>query len=358
MSLEALSGILVCPRCRGPLRISAGYTCLRCDAHYPVVAGIADFRVAPDPWIGLVEDREKALRVEEATRGMSFGDAVRTYWEMTPTTPAPRAAAFVAHALRAEERSREWLEEVAREGRDVPAGPWLDLGCGTADLAAVVASSGRRVVGIDIALRWLVVARKRPGVEGRVALVCCCAERLPFAEESFARVLSLGMLEHCANARDAIREARRTTKPGGELRLRTVNRYSLLPEPHVGVWGVGYVPRKWADSYVRRRSGQRYLHHRPLSPRELGRSLASAGFAGVTVRPAYLLRPETEHFGARLRPAIEAYRLLRGGPLTGPALSWVAPQLEVSGTIPRVAARAAARRSDSSAKPLATAAYS
>ena len=71
-----------------------------------------------------------------------------------------------------------------------PGGPWLDVGTGTADLAVVVAGQGIRAVGVDIALRWLVVARRRAELAGvDIDLICCNAEHLPFADGTFARVL-------------------------------------------------------------------------------------------------------------------------------------------------------------------------
>src|SRR5947207_13898152 len=84
-----------CPRCRGGLHSGEdSYRCSSCGTVFPVIAGIADFRLTPDPWIGIEEDREKALRIEEATRELAFADAVRAYWRMTPDTPSDRAARF------------------------------------------------------------------------------------------------------------------------------------------------------------------------------------------------------------------------------------------------------------------------
>ncbi|CAN5407783.1 hypothetical protein BH24GEM3_BH24GEM3_12450 [soil metagenome] len=326
----------VCPRCQGELRRRAEeYRCQACGACYPVVAGIADFRLAPDPWIGIEEDRAKALRLEEATRGMDFEESVRAYWQMTPDTPRALAERFARHVLGAAERSREWLARVEREEPAAPGGPWLELGCGTGDLLAAAAQRDCSVVGIDIALRWLVIARKRPELrDAAERLVCCGAEALPFPEASFARVLSLGLLEHCARSDRVLSEARRVLQPGGMLRLRTHNRYSLLPEPHVGVWGVGFVPRNRADRYVSWRSGQRYLHHRPLSRRELTRALHGAGLRQVRVAAAPLLHAEAYRLGpsaARLAPL---YGRARGTPLLREALAWVAPLLEAHGRKP------------------------
>jgi SAM-dependent methyltransferase len=298
---------------------------------YPIVAGIPDFRVAPDPWIGLDEDRAKALRLEALTAGMGFEEAVRTYWQITPGTPRALAARFTDHVLRAEQRTREWLAQLPGAER-LPAGPWLDLGCGTADLAA--AAAGAPVVGIDIALRWLVIARKRLGLEASSRLVCCNAERLPFPDRSFARALSLGMLEHCSDEKPVLREAARVLRSGGTVHLRTTNRFAPLREPHVRVWGVGFVPRRWADAYVRLRSGSRYLHHRPLSRWELNRGLRDAGFAEVGGAPARLLATDRQRLGRLGRPAGSIYTALSHRCVTRSALASISPLIEAWGTRP------------------------
>jgi SAM-dependent methyltransferase len=279
----------------------------------------------------LNEDREKALRLEALTAGMGFEDSVRTYWEITPGTPRTLAARFTDHVLGAEQRTREWLAELPAPAR-LPAGPWLDLGCGTGDLAA--AARGVPVVGIDVALRWLVIARKRLDFESSSRLVCCNAERLPFPDRSFARALSLGMLEHCSAEKPVLREAARVLRSGGTFHTRTANRFTLLPEPHVGVWGVGLLPRRWADSYVRMRSGSRYLHHRPLSQWELKTGLRDAGLAEVGGAPARLLAADRERLGRLGQPAGSIYTALRHRRTTRNALGSISPLLEAWGTKP------------------------
>lgn len=320
-----------CPRCRSPLAVeSDGYDCQGCRARFPIVLGIPDFRLFPDPWIGLEEDREKARRLVAESRGASLEAMVRAYWSMTPGTPTAQATRFIDHVLHAADRSREWLARLDQGGAR-PAGEWLDLGTGTGDLATVAAEQGAATTGIDIALRWLVVARRRAELAGAaVRFVCCNAEHLPFADGAFSRVVSLGTIEHCRDARQALGEARRVLSRGGDVRLRTVNRYTVMPEPHVGVWGVGYVPRRWADRYVRWRGGGGYEHHRPLSPRELARGLRRAGFRDARVEAAPLLGAER----ARLRRfgwAAEAYEIARRVPLGRQAWRWTAPLLEASG---------------------------
>lgn len=322
---------LVCPRCRGELIWKPdAFACARCHALFPVVLGIADFRVAPDPWIGLEDDREKARRLEERSHGSSLEAMVRAYWSMTPATPVEQATRFVHHVMTAYDRSREWLDRLDPPGMR-PAGTWLDVGTGTGDLACAVAARGIRVVAVDIAMRWLVVARRRAELTGAtVDFICCNAEHLPFADATFSRVASVGTLEHCMNADRVLRESRRVLTTNGDARIRTVNRYTVLREPHVGVWGVGFVPRRMADRYVRWRGGSGYEHHHPLSTRELRAGMVRAGFSGVRVDAAPLLPAEKARLGGAAWAA-GAYERVRTTPILRHALRWSAPLLEASG---------------------------
>lgn len=325
----------VCPRCHAPVnREESRYRCIACAAAYPIVLGIPDFRVLADPWISIDDDRAKATRLTERTLDRDFEATVREYWAMTPGTPAGLAQRYTQHVLDAEKRGSEWLTSIGRDGR-AGEGMWLDIGCGTADLIAAAGRRGQVAVGVDIALRWLVVARKRL-IERQVVapLVCADGEHLPFADGTFDRVFTLGTLEHCQRAAKVIAEARRVSAPRGVVRVRTVNRYSLLSEPHVRVWGVGFVPRPWADGYVRRLSGLRYLHHRPLSARELAHAMRSAELRHVDVQPAILLSEERSRIPPSLRWAAGLYDRIRMLPLGRTALSLIAPMLEARGVAP------------------------
>ena len=326
----------VCPRCRGGLRREPdAFHCAPCAATYPVVLGIADFRLFADPWIGIEEDREKGRRLEAETAGQDFAATVRAYWAMTPGTPRALAERFTERVLAAEERAEDWLDWMADEDPVTRQGVWLDVGCGTADLAAAITRRGGSVIAVDIAFRWLVVARKRPSLDrARTLLVCANGEHLPFGNSVVERVVTAGTLEHCADASRVVSEARRVLVPLGAVRLRTVNRYSLLREPHVGLWGVGFVPRRWADAFVRWRSGQRYLHHHPLSQREIRRDLLRAGFGAVRVEASPLLAADRRHLRGAWQWAGRAYAAVRRWPLLGTGLAWIAPELEARGVTP------------------------
>lgn len=323
----------VCPRCHGHLeRESEAYRCAPCNAHYPIVLGIPDFRVLPDPWIGLEDDRAKARRLMQRVGSGSFEDAVRGYWEITPTTGSAMAARYIEHVLGAEARASEWLRWLAAQEPPAAPGCWLDIGCGTADLVSAGVASDIVIVGVDIAMRWLVVAARRASLAGRTAqLVCANGEYLPFADGSFIRALSLGTLEHCLDADRVTAESHRVLQRGSLLRVRTVNRYSVLPEPHVNVWGVGLLPRRWADAYVRWRIGMRYVHHRPLSPREVRRGFWLAGFRHIDVGAAAMLAADRARVPAALRWTAALYERCRRMPLVAGVVRWIAPILDARG---------------------------
>jgi ubiquinone/menaquinone biosynthesis C-methylase UbiE len=327
----------VCPCCRGALTHKTGaaeaYRCAGCERSFPVVLGIPDFRLEPDPWIGFEDDREKGRRLDAQTSGADQATKVRAYWAKTPGTPRELAEQCTAFVLGGEKRATEWLDG-GGDRAPGPDGPWLEVGCGTGDLLAVVARRRVEIVGVDIAFRWLVVAQRRLREAGvRATLVCANGEHLPFADGSFSRVASLGTEEHCLDAQRLIAESGRVARSGGRVHFRTTNRYTPLPEPHVNVWGVGFVPRRWADAYVRWRNGQRYLHHRPLSRRELRRGLRRAGLARVRVEAAPLLAADRDRL-ARLAWAGDAYEMARRVPVVNHGLSWIAPLLEARGQVP------------------------
>jgi SAM-dependent methyltransferase len=316
-------------------RESEAFVCSACARHYPVILDIADFRLTSDGWLSIEDDRQKGLALESQTNGRSLRAMIEAYWAMTPTTTAERAQRFTEHVAAAEARSREWIDLLG-PGNLSQTLPSIDLGCGTADLAVVLARHARRTIAIDIAFRWLVVARRRlqeAGVTDRVTLICADAGALPLADGSAGQVFSLGLLEHTPSAEVAIREARRVLAPGGSLDLRTTNRCSMLPEPHVNVWGVGWLPRRWADRYVRWRTGEGYGYVRPVTVHSLDRALRDAGFVGRAVRAAAALPSDLARLGAPDFVA-RAYNRTARVPVASRVLAWIAPLLEAHGVAP------------------------
>lgn len=309
------------------------YACSPCGRLYPVVQGIPDFRVWPDPYIAAEDDWAKGARVR-AESGGTFASMLETYWRLTPDVPASMAARFVRYGLVGAARGASRLARVA-EVRGAPLGAadtLLDLGCGTGGLAVAAASRAGAVVGVDIAARWLVVAQAQVTEAGaeNVLLVCACAEHLPFPDGAFDVVVANDVLEHAQDQPGLLREARRVLPLGGLLLLSTQNRWSLRGEPHVRVWGVGFLPRRWMAPYVRLAKRVPYRFIRLVSPPELDRLLRAAGLHVVQRLLPRVGPAELEGLPAGERRLAAAYARLSLLPAARWLLRLFGPAVEVA----------------------------
>ena len=308
-----------CPRCKAALTsLTDSYRCAVCNAQYPIILGIPDFRVFPDPYIGIVEDRRKAERIFERAAVSDFSTLLEYYWSITPDTPSEMARRFTAQAVAAVERGRHLLDAhsaVKMKLQDRHARV-LDVGTRTGGLLMAAAEHVQTPVGIDIAFRWLIIARKRLE-EARLPaqLVCCCAEFLPFRESAFDVVLAENVLEHTAQPQQCIDEAHRGLKPGGIFFATTWNRLALAPEPHVRLWGVGWLPLGLAKRYVKFRRGVSYDHVRLLSVFQLARMVRRAPFRRCAILLPTFSAAELANVSSAQRLAVGLYHRIKDWPL-------------------------------------------
>jgi len=304
----------VCPHCRRPLVEAAAHrTCPSCARAYSRHHGILDLRVFADPYLDFDEDRARADRVVAALEALSLPELLEHYWSLSASTPLPMRAGFVRSALRAPLRARRILDLMAADGVPLPRSRILEVGSGTGGFLLEGAAGGAEVTGIDIAMRWLHVSRRRFREAGRGEpdLVCACAERLPFEDGVFDAVVALGILEFVRDAGAVLAECARVLRPGGRAYLTSANRYAPGPEPHVGLWGVGWLPRAWQAGYVRARGRGDFANVRLLSYRDLA-AAADLHFERSRIDPAVV-------------PA-EVRRALRGPTRAGAAVysAWIA----------------------------------
>jgi SAM-dependent methyltransferase len=266
--------LLRCPTCRGTLGQQPGtLRCQACDRDYEVIHGIPDFRHHPPD---VPRHGDFCLRVIDLWETSTYRELWALYHDQDP---GALGQLWDRHEGAAPERGERRWRQIAQAaqplGLDLPADAVaLDLGCGLGSALFALAPRARLAVGLDILLTDLLIARKRfieAGIDN-VALVCGSALELPFPDGSFAPLNATDAIEHMPDQRRFLAEARRVLAPGGCFFFNSPNRYSLFTrEPHVWLWGVGWLPRRWQEPYVRWRLGRPYRGKRLLSAFELGR---------------------------------------------------------------------------------------
>jgi 2-polyprenyl-3-methyl-5-hydroxy-6-metoxy-1,4-benzoquinol methylase len=257
-------------------------------------------------WIDFEEDRRRAVALsasvppDDVEGAVAFVFRSRADWHDSLINRRVSQVLSLPDRLRGE--LEEWLAPIARSG------PVLDVGCGSGALLSALASKGVPHLGVDVSLEWLVVADRMIRVAGgEPRLACALAEALPLATESVGSAAVLDVIEHVADPAALVREVSRVVRPGGALALATPNRFSLSAEPHVGVWGVGWLPTRLQDRYVRWRTGKPYGLVRLLSRRELQAILARHSAFSVRLAPALIPAQELQTFSGRRKLLADGY---------------------------------------------------
>lgn len=189
------------------------------------------------------------------------------------------------------------LDYSGAAGRDV-----LDVGCGQGIDLVNYARSGARATGVDLTPRHVELARahlEALGLEGTV--VQGDAEALPFADASFDRVSSNGVLHHTPGMDRAMAEIARVLRPGGRATVLVYHRHSLHywveQFLHEGVMRRKLLRERSMEGVLSSGVEHSSIDARPLvrvySRRALRRMLSEAGLAGVEVEARHFLPSDT-----------------------------------------------------------------
>ena len=263
-----------CPSCRHSLRVTSSESlrCTGCDAEYGVFVGIPDLRVDRPAWIDVDDDREAALRLARDYRDRPLEAMVRAVFEAQGGRSLHEIDMRTRQVLAAPGRLATQLDGWLRATTHTEG--FLDLGCGPGMLLAAAAQRGVSGLGIDVSLVWLAVGQRMiEQYGGRATLCAAFAESLPLPNATVPAIVSLDVIEHVGDQARYLAEIDRIAADGATIALATPNRFSLAAEPHVQVWGVGWLPTRFQARYVRARSGRPYEFVRLLSVPGLARLL-------------------------------------------------------------------------------------
>lgn len=329
-SLRTVS--FVCPLCKGDLDTEErGFFCAGCNRLYTLHAGIPDFRVFPDPYLNLQEDRERTEIVLVGLDGRSLEQLLEYYWTFSDITPPDLRVKFVRSVKLGEERAKRSVavldEQAGKASGTITR--LLEIGSGAGGFLAAASERYEQVVGIDIAMRWLHVSRRRFMDMGEPVppLVCCCAEFLPFPAGSFDMVAMNSTLEFVKDQEMALSETSRVLVDGGSVYINAANRYSLATDPFSYLWGVGYLPRSMQAGYVYRRRGAVYKA-RVVSRREFG-ALLDGKFSSSRFLLPDVSEKVLDALPASSRLQVKMYRILKRVPAIRKLLELLGPGWEV-----------------------------
>jgi len=264
-----------------------------------MIGDIPDLRLPGPCWINREADFDEAQKLLEQSKTIGLEELIRGFFRSREGWDEKRVELRTRQIMGARLRLRGdvdgWLSHFIS-----PSGIFLDLGCGAGTLLAAAAGKGFSGAGIDVSLSWLVIAQKMvQEAGGKPILAAAMAESIPLSNDTLCGVVSLDVIEHVGNQSKYIDEIHRVIRPGGGIALTTPNRFSLTAEPHVFVWGVGWLPRSLQKKYVMWRSGQQYEYTSLLSMRETRRMLRKYQDLEFKIVPGEVSQEEISRFPPR-----------------------------------------------------------
>lgn len=253
----------VCPSCKTALALAQEiFYCESCDKNYECQGGIPNFRLFPDPYLTDEEDYSRTEFVIEALPRFNLPSLLEHYWSVSDVTPVPLRAKFIRSAMLGEKKGQRVIRILSDQTFSQPVEPKrvLELGSGTGSFLITAIEHYPDVVGVDIAMRWLHVSRRRFMDIDRTppTLVVSCAEYLPFPDQYFDLIVCSATLEFTKDPESVLKECARLLTTSGSLYFSTVNRFSITQDPYVYLWGVGLLPRAWQAPYVKFRRNASY----------------------------------------------------------------------------------------------------
>jgi SAM-dependent methyltransferase len=186
-------------------------------------------------------------------------ERVRAFWQAHPCgtkfSDAEMGTPEFFERVEAHRYTKEWHIPEAADFAGAHGLRVLEIGCGMGTDGAQFAQAGAHYTGIDLTQAAIDLARKRfelSGLEGKFRVAD--AENLAFADDSFDRVYSHGVLHHTPDTPRAVAEIHRVLRPGGQAVVMLYHRGSY--NYRIGI----RVLRRAGASLLKRAGGIRIVH--------------------------------------------------------------------------------------------------
>ena len=173
---------------------------------------------------------QHAKMEDELAACPSLNEAVRRYWDAHPISTDS-----VRHVRGSREQFdaiyARWTQSGTSKRREFLAscrqGKVLEVGCGIAVDGRFLSEHGVDYQAVDLSVESLKLAAKHFSQNDlRRRFANADATQLPFGDETFDFVYSMGVLHHIPDTPSACREIARVLRPGCDLRVMVYHRHS------------------------------------------------------------------------------------------------------------------------------------
>ena len=189
----------------------------------------------------------------------------------------------------------------------------LDVGCGSGAYCKILANQGHVVIGVDYS--EAVIRKAIEKLEGsRVSYGVADVYSLPFKDNSFDVVYSIGLFQHLSEEEKAVDEIKRVLRDEGLLVLITLNSFSIK--------AIYWKVKSWLFSTFTIKNSLDEQHERTYNPFKFKTLLKKNGFYKIRIHSVYIF-PESLRlletlfdkvdkifFSAPLLPAAHAFALV------------------------------------------------
>ncbi len=126
----------------------------------------------------------------------------------------------------------------------------MDIGCSGGFFINALPEFFARVIGIDIDIHALRLAKKSASQHERITLLAADSMRIPVADDSIDLVICNHVYEHVPDADQLFSEIYRILKPGGVCYFGAASRLTVV-EPHYHLPFLSWLPKPLAHLYMR-----------------------------------------------------------------------------------------------------------